>query len=465
MKIFDDELAFLKFNKDVLDSAAFAYSQASESAEKNGAPHFRLVTTTPNKLNLPEAKYCFSLIQEAVRFDESWYDMSIEVVKDIINHNSNNDFCYIEFSYAELGRDEAWVRKQKRLVNNDLQTIKREIFLEWAMSDEDSVFDEETMEKINEYVITPQSSFYLKEVYRFDILSKVIGALERNFCISVDVAGALEKDSTVITVIDPLTYIPVMQMKSNKIDTDDTCELLNILVDIYFPNGVICPERNNVGIALIQKLLKTPAKANLYYEVKERVVEKNIDRNYTIGKIGSHQKNQKTKKETRVYGIDTTPKSRDFMYKDVLNMVVNDKPYCINNNNIFSEIKTLTINKKGKVEAGDGFHDDALMSYLVGMYAMLYGNRRNKFFKVIHASSAFEAEDSENRNTSRTQVNNLRKFQNIMNGKSSYQFLNESTIDELDKAQRMEKSDKVPSLNKEHTKKQVSTYNRLRSLF
>lgn len=45
-----DEFAFLKFNKKIFDSAAFALSKASESAKRNGTPYSRLITTTPRLL-------------------------------------------------------------------------------------------------------------------------------------------------------------------------------------------------------------------------------------------------------------------------------------------------------------------------------------------------------------------------------------------------------------------------------
>lgn len=48
--IWYDEFAFLKFNKKVFDSAAFALSKASESAQRNGTPYSRLITTTPRLL-------------------------------------------------------------------------------------------------------------------------------------------------------------------------------------------------------------------------------------------------------------------------------------------------------------------------------------------------------------------------------------------------------------------------------
>lgn len=55
--IWYDEFAFLKYNKRVFDAAAFAYSKASEAAEENGAPHSRIITTTPKNNYINQIKF------------------------------------------------------------------------------------------------------------------------------------------------------------------------------------------------------------------------------------------------------------------------------------------------------------------------------------------------------------------------------------------------------------------------
>jgi hypothetical protein len=292
-----------------------------------------------NNLDSEEGLYCYNLIQEAINFDEKWYDMPIEKVKKIISEGSDNDFVFIQFDYKELGHGEEWLKKQKRLVNNDLLIIKREIFLEWTLSGDTSPFSEEQLVGIERNIKKPIGSFYIKNVYKFDILEELHNIRERNYIISVDIAGGLEKDATAITIIDPLTYKPVVVFKSNRIDTPTLVDVLKELVETYFNEAVVVPERNNMGLSVIQMLLKTSIANNIYYEKKERTTEK---------EVATRGKTKKSKKEVRVYGVDTTQKSRDIMIKEILNMIINERPEIIISDNIFKEIKTLERKKNGR---------------------------------------------------------------------------------------------------------------------
>jgi hypothetical protein len=47
--------------------------------------------------------------------------------------------------------------------------------------------------------------------------------------------------------------------------------------------------------------------------------------------------------------------------------------------NITEDISRLVRTKTGRIEAGPGFHDDSIMSYLIGMYVYYHGNNLAMF--------------------------------------------------------------------------------------
>jgi hypothetical protein len=51
-----------------------------------------------------------------------------------------------------LGKDEAWVKKMIKQCQGDVAKIKREVFLEWPISMDDSLFNEETLDNLSKYV-------------------------------------------------------------------------------------------------------------------------------------------------------------------------------------------------------------------------------------------------------------------------------------------------------------------------
>lgn len=448
----NDEFAFFKHNRIMWNASSFAYSKAAESAEKNGVPHSRLITTTPNHLNCDEGAFCYSFITNGIKFDEHWYDYDINEVKDEIENTSKNGFVHIQFSYKELGKDEKWLEKQKKLVNYDLQTIKREIFLEWTLSGEGSIFDEETLDDIKTYVKEPIGSFYILGCYKFLIYEELSNIRDRNYIASIDIAAGLDEDSTVITIIDPITYKPAVIFKSNTIETPTLVQVLVELVENFFNNLVIVPERNNAGIAVIQMIQRSSIKDRLYYYYKSQENEGIKKVNNKKNRTKARDKNIKGVSDIKVYGINTTPKTRKIMIDEILNNVVNENRDNINNEFIFNELKTLYRNKNGKVEARVGFHDDVIMSYLIGLYTILYSPNIRAFLKVTWSSNdnnqTLLEHKEKAKKVKKTISNNLDILNNRVNDYDNHYYNLKKNKDKIEKETGLEMND--PIINKKN---------------
>lgn len=339
-----------------------------------------------NNLDLPEGRFCYSMIQNAAKFDEKFYDWYDWIerdstrITDYLENNSGNNFVYIEFSYKELGKDEKWFKNQVRELEGDMLLVKREILLQWTYASNVSPFSEEQLTTLEQYA---SANEIFKKIYMENYIIQVItmpkNMYAKNWIMSIDVGGGLGIDGSAFTIIDPASMLPVMIFNNNTISIPDFADLIERFVNEYIPNAIIIPERNNAGIALIQILQKSSVSNNLYYEIREKKAEKTVE-NKSLFKIS---KNAKVKKEVRVYGINTNITTRDIMINQILFMIVNEKPYLINNKELFSEIRTLYRNPRGKIEHSQGFHDDLLFSYLIGLYPLLYSNSINKFLKNI----------------------------------------------------------------------------------
>src|SRR5699024_1553496 len=208
-----------------------------------------------------------------------------------------------------------------------------------------------------------------------------------------------------------------MHFYNNTITTDTLRRLLTELITVYMPKAVLIPERNYAGKSLIDEILNEGIIAdNLFYTVRRREAEVVVQDTKEM----FHRPNKKIKKDVRVYGVDTTKKTRDIMINDILSMIINEQPELINNRALFADIKGLQYSNKGKIEHAPGGHDDTLFSYLVPMYAILYERDINKFVKVKHGSSVTEDENGNKIiNTSDAREFNSKVMQglNTMNGK------------------------------------------------
>lgn len=329
-----------------------------------------------NNLDDPSGKYCYEMIEKACPFDESWYDWTTEKIQSFVEANSGNNFIYIEFSYTQLGKDEKWLKKQIKELGGDMLIVKRELLLQWTYASNVSPFTEEQLTRAESYVNNEFKKIFMGD-YQIYIIEQPSNLFYKNYILSIDISGGLGKDYSSFSLIDPADNKTKMVFFNNLISITNFAELVINFVSTYVPNAIIIPERNNAGLAFIEVILKSPVADRLYYEIRDDKTIEVVDREKSVFKP------KKVKKETRVFGINTTGKSRDIMINEILYMMMNDRPDLINHKFLFDEIKSLYRNSKGKIEHQQGFHDDILFSYLIGMYVILYGKNTNKFIKEV----------------------------------------------------------------------------------
>ena len=129
---------------------------------------------------------------------------------------------------------------------------------------------------------------------------------------------------------------------------------------------------NGFGLSVIQRLLKTSVKKNLYWEVKDKVIEEAYD-GYRLDKI---------KRKVKVYCLNSSKGVRkrliDILYERVA--LHKDKfvaPI------IYDEMKAMEVKKNGKVEHSDNSHDDQVFSYLMALYVWYDGQNLAENWHLI----------------------------------------------------------------------------------
>lgn len=403
---FWDEAAFLKYNNIIYGASIPAASQGILEAKNNGKPYGITMLTTPNNIDLPESVWFKgTMIENACLFTEDFYDWTKEEIEEYIHLKSVNDFVYIEFSYKQIGRSEKWFQNQCRMLNNNLLLIKREILLEWTKASDVSVYTEEQLENIEQYMKTPTTSFTIDKFWKLYILDNTFDFRKR-YLISVDPTTGSAQDASAITIIDPSTFMPIAEFRENKIDTLQLEKVITTLMTRYFPNAVLTIENNSIGKAILDHLKNNKLIVNrIYYEYREQLA---TDIQYDMRDV----KYSKRKQQIIRYGVTTDSVSRNLML-DILTDHVDNLPQSLATPFIYADIKGLERNKKGKIEHGIGQHDDSLFSYLIGIYTLIYGKNLHKF--LLH-KVARESTDMTNssRHKNITSMNNfLEKARNI----------------------------------------------------
>lgn len=116
------------------------------------------------------------------------------------------------------------------------------------------------------------------------------------------------------------------------------------------------------GSSVIARLLQTSIKKNLFFTIKDKVVEERFN-GPTV-----HRRTQKTK----VYGSDSTKSERDDLMEILRDRVDYHKDKIISPT-IYQELCGLEVKKNGKIEHSTNTHDDQIFSWLWALYVYYNG--------------------------------------------------------------------------------------------
>ena len=130
--------------------------------------------------------------------------------------------------------------------------------------------------------------------------------------------------------------------------------------------------------------LKEPGgiKNNLYYEIKDRIVEEVNDH---LGRI------IKRKQRTKVYGLDSSKDSRDLLI-DILRDRMERHKDKFNSPVLLDELSKMVVKRNGKVEHSENSHDDLVFSLLMALYVWYEGKNLKDIFHIN--KTTIKTEDS-----------------------------------------------------------------------
>lgn len=125
------------------------------------------------------------------------------------------------------------------------------------------------------------------------------------------------------------------------------------------------------GLSVIAKLKETKVKKNLYYEIKDKVVEE----------VMQHGRLVRMSRRTKVYGVNNTHEVRDKLVELLKERVSLHKDKFISPT-IHKELTGLEIKRNGKVEHSDLTHDDTISAYLMALYPWYEGHNLKELFGI-----------------------------------------------------------------------------------
>ena len=358
--IWYDEFAFIKYNKIIRSAATPAYKRAAMNAANNRKPYGMLLTTTPGIMTDEEGKYAFEVKNNATPFNECYYDFGLEKLEELRKANTKSSLFYIRYTYQQLGSSSEYLEEMIKDMEGDFPSIRREVLLEWAQISENSPFKPEDLEIVKQYIHEPIRTIMLGGLFPMHIYEELSPMAVP--IIGVDVSGGYYHDSSAITVIDSKTTKVCACLNCNYISPIQLADVIYELVVNYMPNACVNIERNGgFGASVVARLKNTRIKNNLYFEIKERVIEERND--------GIHT--NRNKQKVKVYGLDSSKNVRDLLI-DILHERMNYHKDKFISPIIMTELNGLEM-KKNRVDHSSTTHDDQIFSMLMALYVWYYG--------------------------------------------------------------------------------------------
>lgn len=368
--IYADEWGFTPYNEIIYTNTIPAWKTAAENAKRNNAPYGITITTTPGFMTEDYGKYAWDMKEKATPFSEMWYDMTYPQLMNCINANNRSSFIYIKYTYQQLGRSEQWFSEMCKDMGN-WADIRREVLLEWANGVENSPFTQEELEVVEQLTKTPIKQVMLMNKYIVDIYQQ-IDINRYPPIIGVDVSGGYNRDSSAITCVDSNTTKVFAAMNCNYISTFDLAQCIYELVSVYMPNAIVNVERNGgYGASVVRKLMNSRIKRNLYFEIKDKVIEERQENNHIY----------KKKRLTKVYGLDSSKKIRELLMEILRERMEYHKDKFVSPI-ILEELKGLEVKKNGKIDHSVNTHDDQIFSMLMALYVWYYGKNLTENFGI-----------------------------------------------------------------------------------
>lgn len=374
-----DEPEFTNHIKTIVSNSVSTYEQAAANAKKNGAMYGRIFTCTPGDLDTKMGQEAQQILDNTVPWTEKMYDWDEKQIQEYVAARGKdcNKIFYIEYFYYQIGLDNKWLENISAKIGDKL-TVRREILLQRLHGSSLSPYEQEDIEYIVECQKQPIDELWLLDYYKFDIYTKLNP--KQTYVVAIDCSTGTVGDSNAITIIDPRTIEPVAEFECSYIGETKFSKLIIELISNVIPKGVVCIERNSVGDAIIDFLLHSKIAQNLYFDKDKDLTAYNAKQAETTESILKREARKK-----KFYGVYTEGNSRDAMFA-ILARHVNEYKEKFVTRNITRDLSRLVKAPSGKILAGNGFHDDSIMSYLIGLYVIYHGNNLSAF--NIHVGAA-----------------------------------------------------------------------------
>lgn len=400
-----DELPYINHCKIIVQAALGATTAARELAQAKGTPWGILYTTTAGKIDSRDGRFAYDMLCSAAPWTEHYFDSgSQKALEELICNriSSPAPLVNITLSHRQLGKTDEWLWETMARNKAYGDAAERDYLNRWTNGTGSNPISVKTLQKVNSSLtepnwveITPENyivNWYIprEQVQQFMANNPTI--------IGLDTSDAIGRDGIDMVIVDPRTMMPVATGSYNQTSIVKWISFFANFM-LRHEKTVWIPERKSSAQAIIDGVAEIMVAAgvnpfqrifNTIYQEKDKYVNEYTKSCHPI----ECERMLDTHKSS--FGFNTTGKSRDLLYVQVLNTLLEDAATGVKDAKIITQMCGLTI-RNGRIDHSVGEHDDAVVAYLLAAWLVLYGKNLELYGigrEAIRSQVANKTEDT-----------------------------------------------------------------------
>jgi hypothetical protein len=350
---------------------------ARENAKKNGKPHSNILTTTAGDPSTIECKEAMAILDGAMPFAESLYDVeNNEKLHQIVEASSPQKMILGQFSHLQLGKDNNWLREKIRRNRMTPEQTMRDYLNRRVSIADKPIISKEVLATINRSQEEVDHIQFLHEgfVIYWYLSKEVVSSQQfrdRPIVVGCDSSEMIDRDATTLVGIDPRSLETVFTFRTTVGNINVVGAMINKLL-LMFPKMIWVPENKSSGTSLIDivSLGLRKASHNPFIRIYNRVVSERHEQEFANVDIRDMSLLDTSVK--RFFGFKTDKAKRDQLYGSTLMEATSQAASRVKDQTLIQELNTLTL-RNNRVDHAAGGNDDTVIAWLLAMWFILHG--------------------------------------------------------------------------------------------
>lgn len=383
-----DEGPFINYADEMLPAALSSASAAKEEAARNGQPYGFVFTTTAGKTDSRSGAYFYNeLYSKGVQFDEKYYDLKnrAELIELLTNSRKSkmDRILFIGvWNHLQLGRTDEWLMKEMADSGSVGEAADRDWLNKWTSGGINSPLPPKILETIKASEIGAVDTHigrggYVMQWYIDEVEMQRKVARDEKVIIGVDTSDAVGRDAISITLIDAQDLSVLARADVNRTMLVPCARWIASLL-VRWKNTILNIEKKSSAQTFIDIALEILCINGIdpFRRIFNRINDNRGQKAKDFEEINKTPLSRRTpewyEKYKEQFGFNTTGDSRKQLYGSVLiNAAKRSSPY-IRDRTLSEQIRRLIV-KNGRVDHPEGGHDDAVMSWLLAHWVLMYG--------------------------------------------------------------------------------------------